>query len=242
MSLLEVRKNFIQFSGRYDLIVDRIAYADKGANFFIRAGQDYLDRLVEISTAGARYFIDVQPNSWYVLVPRSRVIEAVTLSNTEGNKWNLSRVDLAYCKYCYIKDPLQRSGGPSRQYAIGILRTVPEVAGTITISKFGPTTYTTTGESFLYTGVLFTSPTDQVYSAEVIGKFYEPYLALDSDVNRWTEVYPFVLAMAACRALEISYRNTAGVKDWEYAIEAELHGVELDTADQESNFIREMRG
>jgi len=242
MSLLEVRKNFITFSGRYDLIESRVTYADKGANFFIRAGQDYLDRLVDINSDTARYFVDVPLNAWYVLVPRSRVIEGVTLSNSAGNKWQLKRVDLDYCKQCYFKDPLQRSGGPSRQYAVGIIRTVPEVPNTITISKFGPMTYVTPGDSFRYTGILFTAPADQLYSAEVIGKFYEPYLDLDTDVNKWTELFPIVLTMAACRALEISYRNTVGVKDWETAIVNELHGVELDTADQESNFIREMRG
>lgn len=239
MPLLEVRKNFAQYSGRYDLIVNRTTFADKGADFFIRAGQDYLDRLVDIESDTARYFADVSTNSWYVLVPRARVIEDVYLSNSQRSKWKLDRLPLDIFRK---KDPTLQNTGAPKYYTIGNLRAVPQPLNSIVIDSFGPVTYTTPGYEFLYTGILLNVPAFEALKIEIEGKFYEPYLLDDVSMNRWTEIYPVVLVMAACRELEISYRNTVGVKDWEVAIKAELFGVELDTADQESNFIHEMRG
>ncbi len=46
MNLLAIRTKFVEVSGRFDLVVDRTDYADQGADFFIKAGQGYLQSII----------------------------------------------------------------------------------------------------------------------------------------------------------------------------------------------------
>lgn len=48
--------------------------------------------------------------------------------------------------------------------------------------------------------------------------------------------------MAASRALEVAYRNSEGVKDWESAIKTELFGLGLDLVEEASAEVSEMEG
>lgn len=233
MPLLDVRKQFAIYSGRYDLVVDRITYADKGANFFIRAGQQYLDRTFDIFKAESRFYSDLPVNSWYVLTPDCRVVEEVYLNNSVGARVRLHRMSLDEYKLL--------SKGSSTccpSFAVSNLRVTPAVSGTVNVD-FG---ITVPGDDYNSTGILLVPTTTSIVTCEVYGKFYQPKLVADTDVSVWSELYQVVLVMAACRELEISYRNTVGVKDWENAITSEIHGVELDYADQESNYITKFRG
>lgn len=244
MPLLDVRKQFITFSGRYDLIVDRTTYANKGADFYIQSGQQYLDRLSDLFKSESRFYSSIPAGSWYVLTPGCRVVEEVYLADSVGTKVWLTRMELAIFRSLFNTNPATsdtRSYYCAR-YAVANLRVTPQTQGQITIDQFGPHTYNAPGDEYANTGILL-APTVLLSSTlEVVGKFYQPKLSTDSDTNLWTEMFPFILVMAAQRALEISYRNTVGVTDWEKAIETELFGLQLDTADQESNFITKFRG
>ena len=239
MSLLEVRKNFVQYSCRYDLIVDQINYVDKGANFYINAGQDWLDRYLDISTATARYYYDLPLNSWYLLVPDLRVVEEVYLSDS-NSKRRLRYMNIDMYKNRFRGNPtnIYSNSFLCEYYSVGVIRSVPQANGEIIIDKFGPNVISVPGAEFASTGILFSSPLGELATAEIWGKFYEKKLVLDTDQNKWSEIYPVVLSMAACRELEISYRNTVGVKDWETSIKAEMLGVELDYADKESTNVK----
>jgi len=245
MSLLEVRKNFVQYSGRFDLIVDRINFADKGANFYIRAGQQYLDTFVDIFESESKTYAPLAAGAWYQLIADVRVIEHVYLVSSIGDKTELNKISVEEFRNTYRSDPstyISNSKGYCAEYCVTNLRTTPLTQGEVTIDEFGDNSYTVSVDDFLYTGILFSPPLGETGSIEIIGKFYQPKLMVDTDSNYWTEVYPQILVMSACRQLEISYRNTVGVKDWEAAIAAELHGLELDFADEISNQIRKFRG
>jgi len=229
MPLSNVRKQFSVYSGRYDLVVDRVSYADKGADFYIQSGQQYLDRTFDIFKAESRFYSDLPINSWYVLTPDCRVVEDVYLNNSVGARVRLHRISLAAYKSGNMCCP---------SYTVSNLRVTPAISGTVNVD-FG---IITPGEEANNTGILLAPPTTQIVTCEIYGKFYQPKLTIDTDVNIWSELYTAALVMAACRELEISYRNTVGVKDWEEAITLELHGVELDYADQESNYIIKFRG
>jgi hypothetical protein len=242
MSLLSVRTMFAQYSGRYDLIVDRITFANKGADFFIRAGQQYLDRTYDIFKAESRFYTELVPSSWYILVPDARVVENVYISNSAGARAELRRISLTEYKRVFRSDPGMSDNGCSGAYCVSNLRVTPQSPTTITIDRWETNTYSAAGTEYNNTGILISPAISSDSTCEIYGKFYQPKLLLDSDANVWSEQYEAVLAMAACRELEMSYRNTVGVKDWETSITSELHGVELDNADQESNFITKFRG
>jgi hypothetical protein len=244
MSLVSVRKQFAIYSGRYDLIVDRVTFADKGADFFIQSGQRYLDRTFDIFKAESRFYTELAAGSWYVLAPDCRVVDNVYLSNSTGARAELRRISLTEYKRIFRSDPMlaAQSADCIGTYCVSNLRVTPQIPVTITIDRWETATYNTTGLENNFTGILISPSTTGDTTCEIYGKFYQPRLLVDNDTNIWSEQYEVVLVMAACRELEISYRNTVGVKDWEVAITSELHGVELDDADQESNYITKFRG
>ena len=243
MPLLDVRRNFITYSGRYDLVL-RPSFADNGADFYIRAGQQYLDINSSILKSESKYYGPLVVNSWYLLAPDCRVVEQVYLANSTGTKTELLALPMEEFRDRFYYNPSSSHSGSycSKYYSVSNLRTTPQKQGEITIENFGPFTNTILGDEYSNLGVLIGPAISIESTLEIVGKFYQPKLVLDSDTNFWTEVYPQILVMSACRQLEISYRNTVGVKDWESSIKAELLGLELDYADQESVGIRKFRG
>lgn len=239
MPLVDVRRNFITYSGRYDLIVNRTTYADNGADFYIHAGQQYLDTLATMFKSESKYYYPLVPSSWYILVPDARVVEEVYVSTSTGAKHELRKLSLEEFRSKHTAPITNSNSQCSEYFAVANLRTTPQVPGQITIGDFTPAVL---GNEHTNLGVLLSPPVGAETSAEVVGKFYQPKLAVDSDVNFWSEMYPQILVMSACRQLEISYRNTVGVKDWETSIKSELLGLELDYADQESTGIRKFAG
>ena len=239
MPLVDVRRNFITYSGRYDLIVNRTTYADNGANFYIYAGQQYLDTLATMFKSESKYYWPLEIASWYILVPDARVIENVYLSTNTSGKHELHRVSLEEFRSKHSAPSYSGNCECSTFYAVANLRTTPQVPRQITIGDFTPVII---GNEYTNLGVLLSPPIGAETSAEVVGKFYQPKLVNDIDTNYWSEMYPQILVMSACRQLEISYRNTVGVKDWEASIKSELLGLELDYADQESTGIRKFAG
>lgn len=242
MSLLNIRKDFIEFSGREDLVTDTVAYADNGADKFIRAGQRWLDRTFTIGKQEARLFSTLAIGDWYSLLTSCRAVHEVWMSNLTNGKWKLDRVDISELRRCVGDDPGSIDAGQSLTYSTASLRSIPEVVGTITIDKFGSVVYSTTGNHYTFNGLVWLPPIDAITTLEVQGNFYQPILTNNTDLNYWSEEEPFVLVLAACRALEISYRNNQGVSDWEAAISRELIGLEFDLADQESSEYHSMEG
>lgn len=245
MSLLDVRKEFIEFSGRYDLVRDPYEndWHDMGANKFIYAGQRWLDRTFETVKTYARWFGTIAIGTWYVIVPELRVPQEVWMSlSAEGHKWKLCPDDLNDIRRCFATDPATIDNGMPGRWAPASIRVVPEVSGEITIDMFGSVIYTVDGDHFSNNGIVWMAPTDRETTVEVFGKFYQPRLVNDADENYWSSEESLILAMAACRALEHSYRNIQGVNDWTNSIRGEMLGLEFDLVDQETINVKQMEG
>lgn len=243
MSLLEVRKNFIQTCGRYDLVVDTTDWVDQGANFFIDAGQKWLDSRANIDKSHSRVFETINAGDWYVLFQKARAIQQVWVSNATGEKWQLCKVDFDIIRAAYADIPTDLDQGDPLYYTPIYVRTTPETAGKITITYFGAIEFADlTKDHYTYNGLVFMPPVEATMTLEIHGLFYSPTLAVDTDENYWTEVNPLVLVMAACRAVEATYRNSTGVRDWENAIDSELFGMDKDTVEQEIAEADQMEG
>jgi hypothetical protein len=242
MSLLQVRKHFIEISGRYDLITDDVSYADKGADKYIVLGQQWLDTTFEFAKISGSWFTTAAIGSWFALVPQCRNIREVWMSTNTAGKWKLEKRTLKEFRMENANDPANIDRGPGLIYTIKDLRTPAEVVGTTIIDKFGTSTYSSAVDNFTYLGVLWLPPLAVSTTLEIRGDFYQDKPTVDASVNYWTEIQPMVLAMSACRVLEMSYRNIAGVNDWERSIRGQLLGFELDLAALESAEITEMEG
>ena len=244
MSLLEVRQQFVKISGRYDLVVDTTDWVDNGANFYINAGQLWLDRLETIKKSYARVFEHIEAGDWYVLFPLCRAVKEVWCSpDDDDEKWQLEKKNFDVLRAAYAEIPTGLDQSEPLYYSPICIRTVPESGGEITIDWFGTTKFGDyTKDHFEYNGLVFMPPTDGAMTLEIHGLFYHPKLIQDEDKNYWTEVNPLVLVMASCRALEMTYRNTQGVKDWEASVGMELRGLGLDLVEEDSAGDSEMEG
>ena len=93
MTLVIARQHLVELSGRYDLVVDNVNWANQGADFFLQAGQRWLDRTSTIFQSGARYYKNLTQGAWFDLVPDCRAIQEVWISNSLGTKWKLMKRD-----------------------------------------------------------------------------------------------------------------------------------------------------
>ena len=64
MNYSDIRKKFVELSGRYDL-VDSV-WNDNGADFFLNAGQMLLDDMITAPKSTARYLEKVTAGSYLV--------------------------------------------------------------------------------------------------------------------------------------------------------------------------------
>jgi hypothetical protein len=242
VTLLAAREQFVKFSGRYDLVVNTSAWANNGADIFIQAGQQWLDETFEIGKKEATWYKTLAVGDWYALVPSCRAIHEVWMSSDTEGKWQLEKVLWHELRLEEGTNPSDIDMGTPCVWANVPVRTVPETVAVTTIAKYGTVSFTEAANNFGYQGLVWLAPSDVIATLEVLGNFYHSTLTADTDKNFWTEEKSFVLTLAACRSIEMSYRNLQGVNDWEDAIRRQLLGLEFDLVDTESVDVREMRG
>lgn len=240
MPLIDVRKQFIEYTGRYDLVLDTNDYDNNGADTFITAGQRWLDRTYEVNGSKGRNDELLDIGEWFQLIPEVRVIESVWVSNIEGNRYPLEYLPVNEYRSTFPKDPAGIVNGRTTFYTPVFFQKIPESYDVI-IDIFISNTYVVS-TPVGYNGLLFSPPTETPLNLEVYGKFYQPKLVNNNDTNLWSEAYPTALVLAACRQVEISYRNQQGVKDYEAGIQGELLGAEYDLVDSETNKIGVLKG
>jgi len=237
MNLLEIRTEFVRQSGRYDLVVNTNTYADKGANYFINSGQDYLDRQgVVIPEAEGKIIRTISPNVYYLdFQKRCRVIQSVWANNA-FNRVELEKINWEDLRNLYDSPISEISTGAPLYYCPAKLREV-DVADKNNTGTFINFTKT---DSYDYRGILILPPVDENYDIEVFGKFYQKKLVLDEDSNYWSIETPSTLIVAALRQLEISYRNVKARLEWEGIIMEDLRNLDMDIVEEETSSISTM--
>jgi len=238
MDLLDIRKAFVQASGRFDLVVDTTHYvnnsANIGADFFINAGLRLLDSLE--GSMPSSYRKDISAGDYKLTFKYARAIDRVDIMNADGRK-TLTPVRLETLRETYPLDPDKIGRGTPLMYAPmkGFLS--PEQKS-LTLANFSTEfTYDHYGVIFgasryQYNGILFMPPADTTYTVTVWGWFFNA-LEEDDDVCWWSENYPEVVIMAAQCVVEMFYRNSSGVADWMSAITQYLRGVDIDRVREE---------
>jgi hypothetical protein len=242
MTLIAIREQFVKFTGRYDLVVDTDEWQDNGADFFITSGQRWLERRATVRKSSARHYVALEVGAWYALIPSCRAIHEVWVSNAVGEKWKLTKKSLTELRNEFADSPTLIDSGALLYYCPVSVRVSPEEVDITQIDHFGTEVFETDTDHFSFDGLVFLPPAEESLALEVHGNFFQLKLEEDNDANYWSEEEPFILVLAACRALEISYRNTAGVRDWESAIDDELRGLEFDLVDQQSSEISRIEG
>jgi hypothetical protein len=264
MSLLDIRKEFVKVSGRYDLVVDAFNddWTDNGANFYINAGQLYLDQRIEVKQSEAVFYKKLQADIVGCSIPDCRAIREVWIQNLESvvsvdwtdpqfvDTSGKSRLPLKKVSKEWMRDKYRGmfnniTSGPPKYYCLTTLRVYPD---NFTINQlesyagFMDALAFNSMQNPIYNAILMLPPLDHEYVAEVVGLFYSPQFTEDTQETIWSYRYPTVLVWAALRELEITYRNTEGAKDWETAISARLLDIDKDTVEEVIAGVSQMEG
>jgi len=214
-------------SGRYDLTTAQL-------DEYINMGQRYLDRITQYQKAPTRFQSALAVGTIYATIPAAaRVVQEVWISDGD-TKWRLDKATEAQLRELYPEPPAAISTGQPSIYCADPL-TYYSASGDF---AFYTGAYDT---SFSLNGILIMPPPDAAMSLEIRGRFYSPTLG-DSQSSWWLTTQSDLLLRAAMRQIEVDYRNTAGRKDWEAAIAADLASIEFDDAEESSMDIDRMEG
>ena len=242
MNLIELRTRATQISGRYDL-ADHTTFADTGMNYYINAGQRWLDRKYFGKRMEGRYPKTIDIGDYIVDIQLARSIKEVWFFNLES-RTRLDKASISWIRQQYTDTQNLQEVGTPLYYAPMITRGIPHFSALSgSDADFRAHDADLMGvSSNLYDSIMIYPPTDAEITVEVWGLFYSNPLINDTDKSYWSETNPDILIHAALRAIEVDHRNRQGVDDWTAAIMNNLSDIQLDDLDEEITDIDEMEG
>lgn len=243
MNLLEIRTLFKETSGRMDL-------TDAQANFYIQAGQRYLDRLLTIKQFKKYHLRTIKSGDYMISFQGCRIISNVWIVDSDGKKSPLQKLNFDDLRQLYVHPHDGEVRGIPLYYAEANIRATPndvnmeanpptavyDVYGEL--SRFESTeevndliadNIDVLGEGQNRSDAVALYPvSNNTYSIEVEGIFYSDTLDSDEAESVWSVRYPEILLMGAMYWVEVYNRNSEGRKDWETAIQFEVNNIETD--------------
>ena len=245
MTHKQIRQQFREMSGRYELVDE--AGGDRGADFYINAGQRFLDGLETVKKAEARVFRLLAANHYGVQFQYSRAIKEVWAASvgTSGmSRWQLTKMDIQELRAIYASLPSDIDSGDPLYYTPAVLRLAPGTPLTEIQSLEGFLGYAdvSINRQQEYNGVIVMPPPSVQTMIEVWGLFYSEPLVADEDESYWSTVHPELLLMASMRTLEEFYRNSQGVNDWTNAIKQRIVLLGMDTVEEDISECNQMKG
>ena len=231
MNLVELREFFRKTSGRFDLV--NADFSDNGANFFINDGRMYLDRLDETQKSWASCYRFVEVGHSTAVFPYCRAIKEVWVASVGEGRWQLKKKDLQDLIEGYLTGfPSSRETGMPLYYSPCLTRYIPENTAIEDLEAFIGFVENPVGSAHDYNAILLNVPTDAKLMVDIRGLFYSMELVNDTDANYWSTVHPMLLYMAAMRSIEITNRNSQGVKDWEASIATTMTQLGMDLVEE----------
>ena len=248
MEYKDIRKKFVEMSGRYDLV--KQDWNDNGADFFLNAGQRFLDRQSDVQKDFAG---NVQPVAAGTLVVKTiglRSVREVWAGNSTDGLVRLTKATLTWLKEEYGEQLSSITQDDPLYYALVGLRPYPDATLAATWSGYYDIDDFVLGDThYTYRGIILCPPPSTTWYIRINGTFYSPTLSAVFAAGTWTQTKSFwtechedMLLQAALYKMEVFYRNTEGAKDWKNALDADLLGVDKDLADEESADINQMEG
>lgn len=246
-----IRKKFCELSGRYDLI--NADYTDNGADFYINAGQQALDRKQNSGNMQAKYLKQITAGTIKIPITSLRAVLSVWVGTSTNGLTRLGKQSLDYMRSYYEKQIGDVTQGTPDSYAPAIFRPYPDTVTSTSLSGYYDIDdlqlHATTPDHFQYSGIIISPPPDSTMYLSVYGLYYSPTLSATLSAGVWTqtksfwsETYPSILLKAALLELETFYRNSEGMKDWDTALTRDVLDLDKDAAEQEAADISEMGG
>jgi hypothetical protein len=229
----------VKITGRYDLVVDTSAYVDNGANYYIQAGQDMLERIVgTLPESEGRIWENLAVGGYYVsFQKRCRFISDVWV-NTSDERYQLEKKSWEWLKGEYPDTIATAENGNPLYYCPAKLREI-DVTDKGHVGVFYNYTLATSKD---FRGIIILPATDEEIDVEIVGNFYQPLLSGDTDTNLWTILHPDTLVKAAVYQLELFYKDRYKLKNIMDAITWDTLEIGKDVVEEEVTAVSQMEG
>jgi len=181
-TLLDVRKEFVRASGRFDLVENFESgdFTDRGANTFLNAGFRLLDNLIEGLGLKNWFAVEVAAGDSFVGFQRARWIDRVRVSDSAETS-TLERKALDWLENNFTLDPSATSRGRPKYWSEAPLGVAPgndgASAGSFTA---GIEELDFTSARHKTRSVIFRPPADKAYTLLLLGSWYTLELTSDS--------------------------------------------------------------
>lgn len=225
MTLADIRKLFVDLTGRFDLVVDTDSYKDDGANFFIRSGSRLLDSMATHEKSYGVEEVDLKDGQAVYSIPNLLSVEGVQIT-VDG-----SGVSLEHWTESNVK-----ANNPTASENLGIPKAYA------IYSSVRHLKYITRNKDKDFTDssfILFPAP-DEDMLAYVYGRVSIP-LKEDCSRNFWTIKHPETLISAAMYQIERFYRNTRGMQDHMNAVRIDIRELDNNAIESQLGSINQMR-
>lgn len=201
MNLQQVREQFVRQTGRYDLITDALTFAvDNGADFYIKAGQRMLDRMLEFPKDEGELTFTLATSAISKTIQNVLSVRSVvSVDSSDSTIKYLTRKSMKEIRELYgdeVGNLANVTAAEPTVWSLGWLRTnVGSVSATIEGS----------GKQ-----LILMPPADRSYTIRLAGLFGSAALSANSSVSFWTVEHPDILVWASMYKLEVGYRNFEG--------------------------------
>lgn len=241
MNLLDIRKKFVQLSGRYDMVVDTTDWANDGADFYIQVGQKLIEKMVEVPLNVASMYVPLEAGDYKVSWEyHTRAIHEVWVETSEG-RYRAEKFDLDEIKEVYKSKMSETDETHDFGYSIADLRAL----SIVDMDDFGE--YLENVEPVgidvnQAKGIILVPPVTCAATVQIKGVFHQFVLTEDDDENFWTLEAPDLLLRAALYELETFSRGTENAKNWLSAIQTDALLLDKDLVEEYSYKITQMKG
>ena len=243
MALLDIRDLVIKHTGRVDLINED--GSDNGMNAIINAAQDVLEMNFVHPKMKRRRPVSLAASGYKVDVPRCISMEEVWIFGTMEGSQQRRKLEIkaeSWLRANYSEAYSAITVG-TPFYCAPLTIGVDDSLYADPLTGLSDVADLMSGNHFTYNGLLVLPPADAVYTLTIYGLFLSKKLALDTDINYWTENHPMALVMATALMMEGLLRNTEGIRAWNAALEPYIGGIDKSAADAEGGaHINQMEG
>lgn len=240
MNLIQVREQFRNISGRYDLV--NADLSDNGADFFINEGSKWLDKKTETTKSWGTYPIIKPAGTWYIGFPFARAVKEVWMTTDEGRvQLEKKRLQDLFAAY-FTSLPSEWVNGTPLYWSPALTRLIPEIKTPVEIASLDDYIGIITPISHEYNAVLLNVPVDRETLFEITGLFYSQFLIEDEDENFWSQVHPLLLVQASILQTYIVTGNRPMMKTYSETLIDQLRDLGMDLVEQVIAEVDQMEG
>lgn len=214
MTLSEIRKQFIEQSGRYDLGIQQEdgSFLDNGADYYINSGLRYLDGAIDLPKSYQIKEIILPANTSILTINNLLKVIKVYYQTEKGSWYPLTYIYKHHFLELY-PNALDNNETVSLNNSLESYTIINAIDNT---SLFAGLT------------IIFNCKLDSDINIRIEYSTIST-LKSDTDYTYFSVNYPELVVYAACYQLEAGYRNSEGMKDWLNAMQPILSSIDNHT-------------